>query len=211
MSGYLTIKGQFEIVNIIERSKFICTIKGVEDENEAREFIEAVRKRHSLATHNCYAYISDEMGLNQKFSDDGEPQGTAGMPMLNVLKSTGLKKVVAVVTRYFGGIKLGAGGLVRAYSGAVSDCVKEAQVFEMSKVVFFHLLTDYEGYSKLDNLLVKMNIPKVEVNFENEVKLKVVIKTEDGAEENFCKKILDLFKGKDIVKNKEYGYYAFKV
>ena len=211
IENYNTIIGEFSDVTVIERSKFICYLKGIEDEEQAKSFIINIKKQNSLANHNCYAYIADDKGLVMKFSDDGEPQGTAGLPMLEVLKNKRLYKTVAVVTRYFGGIKLGAGGLVRAYSGAVSDCVKEAQVFEMSKVVFLHLLTDYEGYSKLDNLLVKMNIPKVEVNFENEVKLKVVIKTEDGAEENFCNKILDLFKGKDIVKNKEYGYYAFKV
>ena len=212
MSGYLTLKGQTEITNVIERSKFICTIKSVENEEEAKEFIEEIRKKHSLATHNCYAYVADEMGLIQKFSDDGEPQGTAGLPMLNVLKNVGLKKVACVVTRYFGGIKLGAGGLVRAYSGAVSDCIKNAQIFEMTRVVFLELQTDYEGYSKLDNLLTKLNVPKVDLIFDNDVKVKVAVKVESQeSEREFTDKLLDVFKGKDLVKSKEYGYFAFKV
>ena len=212
MSGYLTLNGQIQITNVIERSKFICTLKPVEDEEQAKEFVESIKKEHSLATHNCYAYIADELGLVQKFSDDGEPQGTAGMPMLNVLKNTGLKKVACVVTRYFGGIKLGAGGLVRAYSGAVSDCVKQAEIVEMSNVVYYTLETDYEGYSKLENLIVKLALPKVDLRFENEVTIKVAVKVNDGVEEiNFTEKILDLFKGKNIIKQREYGYFAFKV
>ena len=211
MSGYLTLKGQTEITNVIERSKFICTIKGVENEEEAKEFIDEIRKKHSLATHNCYAYIADELGLNQKFSDDGEPQGTAGMPMLNVLKNTGLKKVACVVTRYFGGIKLGAGGLVRAYGGAVSDCVKEAEIFRMTKVAIFSLETDYEGYSKLENTLIKLNVPKLSLAFENEVKLSVAVNLEEIDEDEFVSKMRDLFKGKEVIKAKDYGYYAFKV
>ena len=100
---YLTVKGEFEKLNIIERSKFICYVKGVDSEDEAKAFIDKIRKEHSLATHNCYAYIADELGLIQKFSDDGEPQGTAGMPILEVLRNRKIYKTVVVVTRYFGG------------------------------------------------------------------------------------------------------------
>ena len=86
-NGYFTVDGEFENTIVIERSKFICSVKGINDESEAKQFVEEIRKKHSLANHNCYAYIADEKGLVQKFSDAGEPQGTAGMPMLEVLKS----------------------------------------------------------------------------------------------------------------------------
>ena len=149
---FLTIDGLTENTTVIERSKFICAIKGVEKEDQAKEFISAIKKQHSLANHNCYAYIVDEKGLIQKFSDDGEPQGTAGMPMLEVLRAKGLYKTVAIVTRYFGGIKLGTGGLVRAYSGAVSDCLEKAKILNLNLAVIFEVYPDYDGYSKLYKL-----------------------------------------------------------
>ena len=212
MSGYLTVKGEKEREEIIERSKFICKIVHVEDEEEAKEVIEKVKKQHSLATHNCYAYVADDKGLIQKFSDDGEPQGTAGLPMLNALKLSGLKKTVAIVTRYFGGIKLGTGGLARAYGGAVSECVKEAEIVNMQEVVFFEILTDYDMYSKLINLISRLNIPVISTDFANEVKVKLAVKMQDQNSENqFLLKLLDLYKGKDVVNAKSYGYYPFKV
>ena len=104
--GFFTLTEETENVIVIERSKFICNVKPINNEEEARAFIEEIRKRHSLANHCCYAYIADDKGLIQKFSDAGEPQGTAGLPMLEVLKNKRLYKTVAVVTRFFGGIKL---------------------------------------------------------------------------------------------------------
>ena len=212
MSGYLTVNGKKEREEIIERSKFICFLSHVEDEEEAKEFVEKIKKEHSLATHNCYAYIADEMGLIQKFSDDGEPQGTAGLPMLNTLKNLGLKKVVSVVTRYFGGIKLGTGGLARAYGGAVSECVKVAEIVSMQEVVFLDILTDYDMYSKLLNLITRLDIPVISTDFTNDVSVKLAVKLENENSENqFLLKLSDLYKGKDVVKEKSYGYYPFKV
>lgn len=150
MSGFLTVGEEFENVIVIERSKFICTVSHVENEEEAKVFINKIRKKYSLANHNTYAYISDELGLNQKFSDDGEPQGTAGMPMLGVLKSRNVYQTVVVVTRFFGGIKLGAGGLVRAYSSSVSECLDNCNLKEIVKAVNFSIFCDYEIYSKIN-------------------------------------------------------------
>ena len=108
-SFYSEIKAEATDETIIERSKFICLIKKVETEEEAREVLSVVKKNHPFATHNCYAFIL--LSGAARFSDDGEPQGTAGQPMLEAIKNNGLYNVIAVVTRYFGGIKLGAGGL----------------------------------------------------------------------------------------------------
>lgn len=117
-----TIRTDYRDETVIEKSRFICTLKKVSSETEAQDFIKVVKKEFWDATHNCSAYIIDE--LAQRSSDDGEPSGTAGLPMLEVLRKNQLSGVAAVVTRYFGGIKLGAGGLVRAYTGSVSKAVQ---------------------------------------------------------------------------------------
>ncbi len=127
---YLTIKGDCQNEIIIEKSKFICSVKSVNNEDEAKNFVASIRGKYPDATHNCYAYIADENGFYIKFSDDGEPQGTAGMPMLEVLKNKKLFCTAVVVTRYFGGVKLGAGGLVRAYSDSVAKGVEKCGIIE---------------------------------------------------------------------------------
>ncbi len=199
---YLSIVGEAQSTIIIEKSKFICYVSHVEDEEEAKAFVEKIRKQNSLATHNCYAYIADELGLIQKFSDDGEPQGTAGMPMLEVLKNKNLFKVCAVVTRYFGGIKLGAGGLVRAYSKSVSDGVESGKVTTFALSYISSLTLSYDQYPIFCKFVEKSGIKVLSVDFENDCKVKVVIKKQDylKAQES----ISNLFKGKvALVKEKE--------
>ena len=121
---YKTIsqEGQEEI--IIKGSRFICSLKRVTDEEEAKAFIQGVKKEHWKATHNCSAYLIGDTNHIQRAHDDGEPSGTAGVPMLEVLKKNDLRYVAAVVTRYFGGTKLGAGGLIRAYGKSVSSALR---------------------------------------------------------------------------------------
>ncbi|SCS30287.1 YigZ family protein [Staphylococcus caeli] len=119
----ITIKKEHMIENVISKSRFIAHIKPVETEDEAKAFIDQVKQEHREATHNCSAYtVGDQMNI-QKANDDGEPSGTAGVPMLEILKKLEIHNVCVVVTRYFGGIKLGGGGLIRAYSGAVRDVI----------------------------------------------------------------------------------------
>lgn len=133
----LTIAKDIQTEQVISKSRFICSLKKVKTEEEAQEFIKAVKKEFWDATHNCSAYIIDEQ--HQRSNDDGEPSGTAGMPMLGVLRKQELQQVAAVVTRYFGGVKLGAGGLVRAYSGSVAHAVEAAglaQKVQMGLYVF---------------------------------------------------------------------------
>ena len=207
ISSYFTVAQATENTIVIERSKFICSIKGVEDEIDARAFIEDVRKKHSLANHNCYAYIADEKGLIQKFSDDGEPQGTAGLPMLEVLKNKKMYKTVAVVTRYFGGIKLGTGGLTRAYGGSVNECLSLAKISDMQPSVFLKLEPDYELYSKLIKHLSNENLKVISTEFANNVEVKIVIKYDYA--KTFIDKITDCFNGKLIAEKFDEGYYAF--
>lgn len=129
MKEYVTIgAAEYTHENVIEKSRFIASAIHVDTVEQAAEFIEAKRKRYYDATHNCYAYI---VGDKAKFSDDNEPQGTAGMPMYECIKNNNLDYLCVVVTRYFGGVKLGAGGLVRAYSGAVADVLKAAAKVQM--------------------------------------------------------------------------------
>ncbi len=116
------------VEQIIEKSKFICSLKKVNSEVEAQEFIKTIKKEYWDATHNCSAYLVND--LAQRSSDDGEPSGTAGLPMLEVLRKNNLTEVAVVVTRYFGGIKLGAGGLVRAYTNSVVQGIEEAGLAE---------------------------------------------------------------------------------
>ncbi|MBE7087463.1 MAG: YigZ family protein [Clostridiales bacterium] len=199
VSEYLTVLGEAEATTVIERSKFICYIKGVKDEADARDFIDKIKKIHSLATHNCYAYIADDLGLVQKFSDDGEPQGTAGMPMLDVLKNKKLYKTVAVVTRYFGGVKLGTGGLVRAYGGAVADCIEKTKIVTMRAVKNYLITADYDGYSKLLKAFNSENYKIVNTVFADRITLTIAVTLD--SEKVFIDKLNDLFKG-----NPKYEY-----
>jgi uncharacterized YigZ family protein len=207
-SDYFTLANQFEETIVIERSKFICNVKNVINEEDAKDFVDKIRKIHSLATHNCYAYIADDKGLIQKFSDDGEPQGTAGMPMLDVLKNKKMYKTVAVVTRYFGGKKLGTGGLVRAYGGAVDSALNNAQILHMFKAVFLSVETDYDGYGKLQRLISQRNLPIINTDFDNGVKVDFVVKKVDF--DKFSTEIIDYFNGKVNLTVIKEDFYPFK-
>lgn len=153
MNEYLTVQGYGEATYIIQRSRFLTYITPVETEEEAAAFISRIRKKHYDATHNCAAYT---IGLNddiQKADDDGEPSGTAGRPMLEVLKNRGLKNTCVVVTRYFGGIKLGAGGLVRAYGKAVTEGIDAAGIYRMMLYGKWHVEISYELLGTIENQL----------------------------------------------------------
>lgn len=151
MSYYYTIKqsGSHEV--IIQRSRFIGHIKRVHDEAEAQDFIQSIQKKHHNATHNCFAYIIGEQDQYQKANDDGEPSGTAGVPMLEVLKRLSLKNTVIVITRYFGGIKLGAGGLIRAYSSVTSDTINEIGIVRRERMQGFAVQIGYSLLGKVEN------------------------------------------------------------
>ena len=131
MEKYFSVSGEKVTEKVIEKSRFITTSRHIEGEEEAKAFVAEISAKYADATHNCYAYICDSLGNFLRFSDNGEPQGTAGMPILEVIKNKKLFETAVVVTRYFGGIKLGAGGLVRAYGGAVADVLRQATRVQM--------------------------------------------------------------------------------
>lgn len=205
--SYLTIENIVENLIIIEKSKFICYLKGVSDENDAKNFVKEISKMNSLATHNCYAYIADELGLIKKFSDDGEPQGTAGYPMLDVLLKSNLKKVVVVCTRYFGGIKLGAGGLVRAYSGSVSEAIKKAKLVLCKMSNFCLINCGYDNYDKILSLLRQNSIKIIKTDFADCVSMEIVICLEDF--DRIKSLFLENFNGENIIKLIKQDYYPF--
>ena len=152
---YLTVDGVTENTVEIKRSKFIATLSHVESGEDAEAFVRTVRKRYPDATHNCYAYIADELGNETRFSDDGEPGGTAGQPMLEVLRKKGIVKAAVVVTRYFGGIKLGAGGLVAAYTDSVSEVLDAAGIRRMTECAEVTVECDYSDHSAIESALTR--------------------------------------------------------
>ncbi len=148
---YKTVKGFGEQEIIISKSRFIAYVDRAETEEEAINFIDKIKKMHSSATHNCSCYMVGEHDQIQKANDDGEPSGTAGVPMLEVLKKQGLKDTVVVVTRYFGGIKLGGGGLIRAYGKATTEGITAAQVVERKLHYQMKMSIDYTWLGKVEN------------------------------------------------------------
>src|SRR5699024_9958583 len=143
--------GSFEIV--IQKSRFIGHIARVKSEEEAQQFIQNIKKQHYNATHNCSAYLIGDHDEVQKANDDGEPSGTAGVPMLEVLKKLSLKNTVVVATRYFGGIKLGAGGLIRAYSSITSETIHHIGIIQGELMQGFSLTIAYPLLGKMENYL----------------------------------------------------------
>lgn len=150
---YLTVKGTGEYELIIQKSRFIAHIARTETEEEALAFISSIKKIHNSATHNCSAYLIGENDQIQKANDDGEPSGTAGVPILEVLKKKALKDTTVVVTRYFGGIKLGAGGLIRAYGRATSEGIQATGIVERRLMCTMKTQIDYTWLGKIENEL----------------------------------------------------------
>lgn len=172
----------------IKKSIFIGHAFFVKSEEEALEILGRVKEEHRPATHNCHAYIIGEDGLTQRYSDDGEPSGTAGIPMLEVLKKEDMRNVLVIVTRYFGGTKLGAGGLVRAYTEGVVKALDEAKRcirknFTRTKVIY-----DYTFHGAIVNLLANENYKIIEENYTDKVEVTIDI----GDDKSILDKIRDM-------------------
>ena len=199
-----TIQKDYVKEIIIEKSRFICTLKKVDSEEEAQEFIKAMKKEYWDATHNCSAYIVD--ALAQRSSDDGEPSGTAGIPMLEVLKKNELVGTAAVVTRYFGGIKLGAGGLVRAYSGSVAGAIKECGLAERVLMTNYSFTYDIGRVGSVLNVLYQQSLFEI-LDVEYGMKAKIILRMKDEQKESAEKWLTEnLFQ--EITLEKEGSEYA---
>ena len=187
--------GQHEI--IVEKSRFICHVKRVYTDQEAVEFINKIKKDHWNATHNCSAYQIGDFNEIQRSNDDGEPSGTAGIPMLEVLRKQNLKNCAVVVTRYFGGVKLGAGGLIRTYGKSVSETIKTLGLVERKTMKTMFINTDYNLLGTLQNRLEGSNYLLSQVHYTDKISLEVLIDID--SEEQFTSWIVDITHGKATI------------
>lgn len=175
LPSYYTVKEYGENEIEIERSRFIAHVARAETADEALDFIQKIKKKHSNATHNCSAYLIGENDQIQKANDDGEPSGTAGVPILEVLKKKKLKDTVVVITRYFGGIKLGAGGLIRAYGKAASEGLSSAGIVERRLMNIMHIKIDYSWLGKLENELRSSSFLLKEIHYLEKVEFETYV------------------------------------
>jgi uncharacterized YigZ family protein len=205
LSRYFTARtevGEHEI--IIQKSRFIAHIKRAETELEAQEFIQVLKKKYWDASHNCSAYIIGEHDQIQKANDDGEPSGTAGVPILEVLKKRKLKDTVVVITRYFGGIKLGAGGLIRAYGKATSEGLDTIGIIERRLVQVIHVTIDYTWLGKVERELRDSDYIIKEIQYLESVQLAVYVNEEHV--NMFCDWMVELTNGKCEIKKGDLEY-----
>lgn len=191
---YRTISQDGQAQEEIKKSRFICHAKRVYSEEEARDFIAAIKKEHYKATHNCSAFIVGEKSEIKRTSDDGEPSGTAGVPMLGVMENHQLTNVCFVVTRYFGGIKLGAGGLIRAYAGSVALAIKEIGLIEIKEQAGLRLKMSYSQYQNFDNFLKAENLIEFDTEFTDLVATTIYIDKQE--KEPLEQKLIEFFNGK---------------
>ncbi|MBF1014333.1 MAG: YigZ family protein, partial [Lachnospiraceae bacterium] len=191
--SYKTVKKDAFAEIEIKKSKFIAHIAEIKSEDEAETFIKQTRKKYYDATHNCSAYIlNSDRGIRHS-SDDGEPSGTAGKPILDVISGAGLSDIIVVVTRYFGGTELGTGGLVRAYSGAAAEVLKNAAVVEITEAKLTEFIIDYGLLPKLQHLCMELGIIIYETEYLEKVKISVLI-TEDNLG-RFFKEVTEMTAG----------------
>ena len=175
----ITIKNDFIFEEEIKKSRFICHLKRVTSEEEAREFITSIKKQHHKANHNVSAFTIGEHQEIQRSSDDGEPSGTAGVPMLDILKKRELTNLVAVVTRYFGGIKLGAGGLIRAYAGSVNHAIDAVGLVKIVEQTQLDLHMDYGLFDNVSRYLPTAGLAVADSVFTDRVVISIFADTAD--------------------------------
>jgi uncharacterized YigZ family protein len=201
----ITIKRSISCEFEEKKSRFIGHIEPVETENDCVLFIDKIKKKYWNATHNVYGYyIKKEFEL-QKYSDDGEPSGTAGLPVLDVIKKNNIQDVCIVVTRYFGGIMLGASGLVRAYSNSAAMVLKESEKIIKKYCQIFILTVEYSLFKKLENYLIKRDIKIIDKCFDQDVDLKCYIPIEliDIIE----REIIDLMNDQVLIEYSSKDYF----
>lgn len=206
---YLSIAGETVTEKVIEKSRFITVSRHVDGEEEAKAFIAGISKKHAAATHNCYAYVCDKLGNNLRFSDDGEPQGTAGMPMLEVLRANGLCETAVVVTRYFGGIKLGAGGLVRAYSGCVAENIAAARKVIYENCAESVYAVDYPEADAALRFFGKEDCNLLNTEYADKVAFTVAVRQE--REEKFNSAITNFLNGRLTIEKKQEYFFPFAI
>ena len=203
--SYFTIKEESIAEFKEKKSIFIGHGKRVESEDEAKEFVSYVKSKHKQARHNVYAYIIGENREVQRYSDDGEPKGTGGIPMLEVLKKSDITDVAVVVTRYFGGILLGTGGLARAYSKGASLAIKEGGVVEKVNGCLLEILIEYDLLGKLQHICDQENFHIENIEYTDKVKIQILC--ESSNLEKLKSQMTEVTSGKAIFSEAEMKMY----
>ncbi len=202
---YKSVVGETFVEKTIEKSKFLTYVAHTEGGEAAQAFLARIRALHPTATHVCYAFIADKIGNEQRFSDDGEPQGTAGMPILGVLKAQDLRETSVAVVRYFGGVKLGAGGLTRAYAGCAADGVEASEKRVYTTGVEVTLSVDYPEVNAAMKFLEGEKI--LSRDFSAEAAFTVIVKEAEA--EEFVSRARDFLNGRVKVQFGKKYFYPF--
>ncbi len=203
MSSYKTLHKFGSDEYIVEKSTFIGYAKPINTEQEAIDFVNEIKKKHKDATHNVWAYTVGENMNIQRYSDDGEPQGTAGIPTLEVIKKEDLRDVVVVVTRYFGGIKLGAGGLVRAYTKGAKIGIEAGIVIEKIKYTEVRIKIEYTQLGKIQNEIMNLGFTVKDTVYSEDVEIIVYSKVKDV--QSLTERMIDITSGTaDVSLGDEY-------
>ena len=204
LTTYLTIQenGTHEIE--IKKSRFICHLYRIESEDEAKMLLNKIKKEHWKASHNCHAYVLGDENELQRSSDDGEPSGTAGLPMLEILKKRNIINTLAIVTRYFGGTELGKGGLIRAYGGAVNEALDVVGIVQGKLQQEIHVTLDYTQHSKFDYFIENSTYSIKENAFTDKVVVTCMV--DEPQIEVFYTDVTELFSGQALLEkgNKTY-------
>ncbi|MCU6685212.1 YigZ family protein [Dorea acetigenes] len=206
LKNYRTVYqgGEGEIVE--KKSRFIATVIPAAEEEEALAFIEAMNKKYWNATHNCFAYVIGERNEIQRCSDDGEPSGTAGKPMLDVLLGEELHNTAVVVTRYFGGTLLGTGGLVRAYSSAVKAGLASSVIITKKQGIKLEITTEYTGLGKIQYILAEKGMTVLDTLYTDKVEMTVLVPAREL--EGLKAAIMEGTNGRVRMEEGETCYYA---
>lgn len=205
LAEYFTIKEDYQTEQEIKKSRFICQLKRISSEEEAKAYIQQIKKEHWKANHNCSAFVLGDHWEIQRSSDDGEPSGTAGVPILEVLKKNELINVCCVVTRYFGGTKLGAGGLIRAYAGSCALGIKEVGIVVGRLHQEVRLTLAYPLLSKLQNYLEQAGITVKDTLFTDQVTVICMVAKKEVP--TFEAAITDLLSGQVQLERGETTYF----
>lgn len=205
IDSYITIKNNGTYETEVKKSRFITTLVRIENEEQAKEIISQTKKTHWKANHNCSAFVLGNNQEIQRSSDDGEPSGTAGIPMLEVLKKLEIINTLVIVTRYFGGTKLGAGGLIRAYSSAVSEAIKHIGLVKGTLQQELIVTLDYPQHSTLEYFISQQQLTLKDTTYTDNVTLTLIVPTEKS--EEIANKITNLLNGSVTLSYGDKSYF----
>lgn len=206
---YLTIKDGTTHEVVIKKSRFICSLARIKSEDEAQAFITEISKANRKANHNCFAYLLGDQDQIQRESDNGEPSSTAGVPILEALKMEHLHDVCAVVTRYFGGIKLGAGGLIRAYSNTTTGAIHQAGIIKRIQQITLDITTPYPLYDQVNYYLNQEALTQVAPNYGADVTIHVYVDEADA--EHYISELTNRFNNQLTIHKGELSFHEIEV